>query len=333
MNIEDRQEGQGITGNNTNVIIEGTGVHLLLVLVLLGFLAVFLKPWIRIMDLETLGAMIAVDLLNELTGIGLLMDLVLAIPIGLIGLNLLLMIKRQKIKILVIVTGLILSVYLLGIQGVLQLRQVGIGKELEYSMTITFMIARWLAIAVVVLGILLPEKRMGQAKTYFRIQKDWKDVRLNLWIRIINLILLLVLIAVPFIKLNSDWLYTSIDLASMNRYEFQLFHWNVQLGELIRWLRHIMAGTNLVLKIIPMIFTIYYLIRNRSKTDNLHLNPACIYLVIVYGILWMVIKPIDSILFLSPGFDLLIVLSAILIAGRILSDPKTFFFLGKRHRG
>jgi hypothetical protein len=266
----------------------------------------------------SLVALISLEAIQELSGLGLFISILLAIPLILAVIAVFLIIRRKKVKIFLLISGFIMTIYSFILFLLYSLGKFA-GKEVEinYSFTVSFYLYILTSFIVFALGIILPEDKLIEKNQFITLRKEIKTQHYNNAILFANIVLLIIFLFTPILKYNRQLLYFMDNSDSVNSFLTD----NIKIDKFISLVKIIMTVGNRVLKIIPIVLITLYLLKNRKTKEYLKPNkPAIVYILVVFGALWSLVKTINSIVVISSSMLLAVGISAALLLPDVLAS-------------
>lgn len=309
---------------------ETTKYHITLLISLIGFILFYSKPWIVMKSLEALVIAVAAEAVGGATGVTFIVNIFFAVPMGLAVIAIVLVLTKRKVKAFAIISGIVISFYWLGLYLMYSIGKIASVVGIKYSFTATFYLSFLAAIVIFIVGIILPVKNLNQSKGYIVFRKQIGRNYYNLGVKISNIILLILLLFTPFVKYNPA-LMKAVGKADLLN-QFLIDHTKTDLGisDFISTLGNIMFFANIILKFVPVILIIVYLVKNWYPKGSLKLNKsATIYILIVFGILWFLLRSVDKIVIISNSLYFAVIISLGLIIANIIMSDSFKAFAGK----
>ncbi|MEI7025106.1 hypothetical protein [Paenibacillus sp. y28] len=284
--------------------------HIVLLSALVLYLVVYTKPWMVVYDFTALFSRLAAQfLLGFVEGITLFIPLILAV------LLILLVLRRQRVKVLAILSGIVMLLYWLVPFAVLLLGQ----SLLSYSMSFSFYLIPAAALIILATAILMPERRMIEQDQYRILQKEIRLKKYNLFILGMNALLLILMLAFPAVQFTDEIRTVLKTGRPIHQLVSGTLSLDFDVNALFLKLKLGITVMNGLIKIIPAVFTVIYFMKHVRSNEDVPLNKtATIYVLYTFVALWYSTQFLNKIIVVSNFYYLCAGISALLILLRFL---------------
>lgn len=347
-----------------------TYYHIILLFSFIFYIICYTRPWYSINSIATLAIMGATDFIELSSLEALISDLVSYIPVILSITALILIIKNKNVKILSIISGFVLMIYWIVNYAIFSLGMlagsvsnsitgaisdaignsaIGDALRIEASLNFNYYLSVFFILTIIIIAIKFPEKRIKQNDAYITIKKLFSQNLYNLFVKCLNILLLIILLFKPFVKFSpnilkfinfstatNDICTLAIQKLSEQFPNGQIYTQFVKvlsdsLNQINFFITTFMFFINILLKIIPIVMIIVYLIKNWKKDELIKFNKfTIIYILSTLGLVSLFIKAFDDMLTVTWYFYFCAFIAVILFALHLFANIKMKQFSNKQ---
>ncbi|MBC8062979.1 MAG: hypothetical protein H7Y18_20300 [Clostridiaceae bacterium] len=266
--------------------------------------------------------MIVFYVLQGLSGIGFIINIILLIPVVLVVIAIISILKNKRIKAFIIISGIVMIIFWITSYLIYSIGKMGSSVGIKYSFTFSFYMYLVASITVFLIGIALPERKLIEKNGYIIIKKEIDKNYYNIGLKIANVLLLIILLFKPLLQFNPKILWVIGTVKDFNNIFVSNEKVDFVASKGILYIRFIMTTANIVLKIIPIILIVVYLIRNKKVNGNLTLNKSTtVYVLIIFGMLWFSINGMQPIVVIANSLYLVVFISlGLMVANSLVED-------------